>query len=76
MAGGQRARAARRFPHPDLHSCGRGGKRLPGRQELQRGKWHIVLAPLDPACRLAEHPIESLEIVLNEIKVTGEITDF
>ena len=37
---------------------------------------HIVLAPLDPACRLAEHPIESLEIVLNEIKVTGEITDF
>ena len=36
----------------------------------------IVLAPLDPACRLAEHPIESLEIVLNEIKVTGEITDF
>ena len=39
VAGGQRARAARRFPHPDLHSCGRGGKRLPGRQELQRGKW-------------------------------------
>ena len=32
---------------------------------------HIVLAPLDPACRLAEHPIESLEIVLNENQSYG-----
>ena len=37
--GGQRARPARRFPHPGLHSCGRDGKRLPGRQEMLKAKW-------------------------------------
>ena len=50
--GGQRARAARRFPHFVLHSCGRGGKRFLGEMAVQRGKWcSCVREPLRPKSR-------------------------
>ena len=42
-----------------------------GERREAAGRVHIVLAPLDPACRLAEHPIDSLEIVLNENQSYG-----